>query len=151
MGRGSCPAKILFIGEAPGKTEDLLGEPFVGASGKLLDAMLEDAGYTNEYYITNTVFCRPTDEPFGANREPKDNEVLACRKNFMRIFEVVKPRFVIFVGKVAERFYSKEFPHSVTILHPSFILRKGGKISPFYMHNVNILKRVLNEKEISLD
>jgi len=152
IGRGSVPAKILFIGEGPGKTEDLLGDPFVGPSGNLLEQMLQDASAISRtslpsYYITNTVLCRPwiwkeSDPDFGQGREPTKQEVLACMPNVLHIARIVKPKLVIFVGRVAESYYRKEFPGSIRITHPAAHLRYGGKTSPFYMQDIRTLSEV---------
>lgn len=143
-GKGSIPADILFLGEAPGKTEDLLGEPFIGQSGKLLDAMLLDAGFgSTKYFVTNSVLCRPCDSIGGDSREPAEVEVLTCKENILQIYFRVNPKVVIFVGKIAEKYYKNEFPFSFSILHPSFVLRQGGKASPWYLNNVRKLQEVL--------
>lgn len=150
QGRGSIPADLMFMGEAPGKTEDLKGEAFVGKAGKLLDMMIEDAvgllerenGLTvilPSYYITNTVLCRPTDYLMGGNREPEPEEVLACRNNIMDIFERVNPKLVVFLGKVAQSYYEKVFTESIHIIHPAALLRQGKKRSPLYKPNVRRL------------
>lgn len=150
-GRGQVPADILFIGEAPGKSEDLLGCPFVGPSGKLLESLFheaaKDAGLVAipSHYITNTVFCRPTDEFMGQNREPEREEVLACMPNVMRIYKRVEPKIVVFIGKVSERYYGKEFPMSSSIYHPAFLLRGGGPASPYYLQTVNKLSTIFKE------
>jgi DNA polymerase len=152
IGRGSIPADVLFLGEAPGIGEDSTGIPFTGPSGTLLDAMLEDActiARTKKvtYYITNTVLCRPwiwdvNDPDYGEPRVPSQLEVLTCMNNVMQIANRVKPKIVLFVGRVAERFYKKEFPNSIYIVHPAAILRQGGRSSPFYMTNVRKLSEV---------
>jgi len=141
IGRGLIPARLFFIGEAPGRSEDLLGEPFVGRSGQLLDRMLDEAGIIGGYYITNCVRCRPCTSE-GENREPTGDEVLACMNNVLTLAKCVRPEIVIFVGKVAEYYYRKHFAVTATILHPSFVLRKGGEASPWFLHNIQILRRV---------
>ena len=74
-GAGPSPAKIMLIGEAPGKEEDLTGMPFMGRAGKLLDSALEEAGlHRSEIFITSTVKCRPP-----KNRKPKKGEIDACK------------------------------------------------------------------------
>lgn len=152
IGKGSVPASLLFIGEGPGKTEDLLGEPFVGPSGNLLELMLKDASAMvrtspPSYYITNTVLCRPwiwneKDPDYGHGREPTKQEVLACMPNVIAVSRIVKPKLVIFIGRIAEKYYKKEFPDSLRITHPAFHLRYGGKASPTYMQDVRILSEV---------
>ena len=155
IGKGEIiPADILFIGEAPGKSEDMLGEPFVGASGKLLNALLDEArklAFTNShvdiecvsYYITNTVLCRPTDMLGGDNRQPAPEEVAACAQNIMNIYRCVNPKMVVFVGKVALNYYRKEFTVHASIVHPSFILRQGGQSSPYFLQTARILSMIL--------
>ncbi len=150
VGRGDKPADMLFIGEAPTKTEDLLGKPFIGPSGKLLDQMINDAvrltgsTITPSYYITNTVLCRPTDEKYGENREPNSYEVAACTPNILDIVAMVQPRIVVFVGKISEHYYKREFPHSVFIQHPVFLLKQGGKASSWYQGNIQTLAEVFS-------
>ncbi len=74
FGEGSTRARIMFIGEAPGFTEDQIGHPFCGAAGKVLDELLEYIGLERkEIYITNVVKCRPPQ-----NRAPKSDEIESC-------------------------------------------------------------------------
>lgn len=145
LGRGTMPADILFIGEAPGKSEDLLGEAFVGPSGALLDSLMKDAQLEASlpaipsFYIVNTVLCRPTDEKFGDNRAPSPLEVCQCTDNVMNIVDKVRPQIVVCVGKIAEKYYKKEFGLTFSIQHPAYILRVGGKNTPQYKHNFRLL------------
>jgi len=150
QGRGEVPADILFIGEAPGRSEDLLGRAFVGPSGKLLDKMLEDAraltslGSVPSYYISNTVLCRPSDHE-GENRAPKLSEVLSCRKNISAIISEVDPDAVIFIGQVAERYYKRYVSvPAIRIIHPAALLRRGGKKCPQYRDSVRRLADIFN-------
>jgi uracil-DNA glycosylase family 4 len=149
VGRGTVPADVLFLGEGPGKSEDLLGEPFVGPSGRLLDALVRDATAlsrcTVRYYITNVVLCHPTDTFAGDNRQPTAGEVLACTSNVMHIYRKVQPRVVVFVGKVAEQFYRKEFRGGIRILHPAFILRSGGDKSGYYQQTARQLADIFTK------
>lgn len=149
IGRGSVPAKLLFIAEAPGKTEDLLGEAMVGPSGNLLEKMIEDAAILSNmkppsYYITNCVLCRPwiwdeNHEDYGRGREPAENEILACMPNVLTIARIVNPELVVFIGRISERYYKKEFVNNLHITHPAFHLRFGGKASPMYQQDVRTL------------
>lgn len=147
VGRGFIPADVLFIGEAPGKSEDMRGEPFIGPSGRLLDKMFDEARDLLElpapsYYITNTALCRPTDSKNGPNRQPSEEEVLKCFRNVDKIIRKVSPKAVVLVGKVAERYYSK-LPYKIfTIQHPAFILRTGGVRSEYYITNRQKLMEV---------
>jgi uracil-DNA glycosylase family 4 len=157
-GRGDTPASILFIGEAPGVSEDSVGLPFIGASGKLLDRMILEAYFNSScdvlptYYITNTVFCRPyvwdvNDDAYDETREPLPNEILACTENVVEIYWLVAPRVVIFLGRIAEKFYKREFPGSYEIIHPSAIVRQGGAGSMLYLQNVRTLTKIFNTLE----
>ncbi len=145
-GRGNIPARVLFIGEAPGKSEDLMGEAFVGAAGRILDNLIDEAHITS-FYIINCVLCRPTDEFQGPNREPKEAEVLACTKNVMGIIKRVEAEYVILLGKVAEKYFGKEFPDAIILNHPAYLARQGGVRSPNYPINLRKLKEGLKYLE----
>lgn len=100
IGTGSAKAAVMFIGEAPGKNEDLTGVPFVGAAGKRFDALLDIAGIKREdVYIANVVKCRPP-----KNRDPKPAEIAACRPYLEQQLEVIKPRFIVTLGNFATKF-----------------------------------------------
>lgn len=99
LGEGPLSAEIMLIGEAPGAQEDLEGRPFVGAAGKLLNKMLEEAGLRrSDIYITNIVKCRPP-----GNREPTPDEEEACLPYLIRQIALVKPRLIITMGKHSTR------------------------------------------------
>ena len=90
----SRAADIIFIGEAPGKNEDLLGKPFVGIAGKKLDAALENSGLTrNEVYITNIVKCRPP-----KNRAPTENEIVMCHDYLENELSIINPKIICLLG-----------------------------------------------------
>jgi len=96
-GEGSSSAKLMFIGEAPGKNEDEQGRPFVGAAGKLLTEALEEAGLAREdVFITNVVKCRPPD-----NRVPTDQERESCRQYLERQIKLINPRIICILGRTA--------------------------------------------------
>ena len=95
FGEGNPDADVLFIGEAPGKNEDLQGEPFVGAAGKFLNEMLAAAGMQrDDVYITNIVKYRPPN-----NRDPEPDEKQAFWPYLMRQLEIIDPRVVITLGR----------------------------------------------------
>jgi DNA polymerase len=97
FGAGSPDAKVVFIGEAPGREEDLQGEPFVGASGKLLTRILAAIGYgRDEVFICNILKCRPPD-----NRDPQPGEVAACEPHLKRQLAILDPRVICCLGRVA--------------------------------------------------
>jgi len=97
FGSGDPKAKIVFIGEAPGREEDLRGEPFVGRAGQLLTKILASVGFTREeVYITNILKCRPPD-----NRDPNEKEVRACKPYLKRQIELLAPVLICALGRVA--------------------------------------------------
>ena len=144
IGRGDMSATILIIGEAPGKSEDVLGKAFIGESGKLLDNLLTRAGVPVEKcFFTNTVLCRSCDTRDGENREPTPEEIFNCIGNVTAIIpRLTFLKGIVFAGKVAKQFYKKVFiglPHAA-IIHPAALLRQGGTASSFYRDDLNELK-----------
>lgn len=96
-GDGSAEAEILFIGEAPGKNEDLQGKPFVGAAGKFLSEMLASIGLRREdIYITNVVKYRPPD-----NRDPSREEIGDCREWLIGQIGIIDPKIIVTLGRHA--------------------------------------------------
>lgn len=100
FGVGSPAAKILFVGEAPGRDEDARGEPFVGRAGRLLtDMITKGMGLKREdVYICNILKCRPPD-----NRDPAPDEIAACRDYLWRQIEIIKPEVIIALGAPASK------------------------------------------------
>jgi uracil-DNA glycosylase family 4 len=97
MGTGPVPADLMIIGEAPGKEEDRLGIPFVGAAGQLLDQLLGKAAIDRDRaYITNVVKCRPPE-----NRTPTPQEIHACARHLQREIDAVRPRYILLLGNSA--------------------------------------------------
>ena len=99
FGVGNTEADVLFIGEGPGEQEDLKGEPFVGAAGRLLDDMLAiiDLDRSN-CYIANIVKCRPP-----GNRDPMDDEQDACIGYLRKQVSLIKPKIIVCLGRVAAK------------------------------------------------
>jgi uracil-DNA glycosylase family 4 len=144
FGRGGLPADILFIGEGPGKTEDLIGQAFIGSAGKLLDNMINEAEL-NKYriYFTNVVLCHPTDTFDGSNREPTENEIMQCMSNVEMIIKICSPMVIVCAGDIAFKYYGKTKTCPVVkIQHPAFIHRSGGKASPYYIKNIRALEEI---------
>jgi DNA polymerase len=113
-GEGQISAKIMFIGEAPGRSEDEKGKPFVGAAGRILDNLLKKAGIErSQVFITNIVKCRPPN-----NRVPEEDELIACRPYLDRQIALIKPKVICILGRTA---YS-------SILGGSSITASRGKI-----------------------
>ncbi len=97
--RGSEQARIMMIGEAPGRDEDLQGKPFVGRAGQLLDRMLAAIGLTESHvYITNTVYWRPP-----GNRTPTPEEIEACAPFLTRQIELLSPSVLVLLGGAAAK------------------------------------------------
>jgi DNA polymerase len=101
----------MFIGEAPGFHEDRQGRPFVGASGNLLEELLASIGLSrDQVYITNVIKCRPP-----GNRDPKEDEISACRPYLDRQIELIQPQIIVTLGRFSMQRY---FPgQSITRTH----------------------------------
>jgi DNA polymerase len=99
-GDGKASAKVMLIGEAPGREEDETGRPFVGAAGRFLDHVLEGTGINrDDLFITNIVKCRPPN-----NRTPRVGEVETCASNYLfEQIEVINPVLIALLGGVAAR------------------------------------------------
>lgn len=98
FGEGHPHARVMFVGEAPGRQEDLQGRPFVGPAGQLLDRILENAMglRREEVYIANVNKCRPPD-----NRDPEPDEVAACLPFLRRQIRLIRPEVLVTLGRVA--------------------------------------------------
>jgi DNA polymerase len=95
-GVGPQTTQLVIIGEAPGRYEDIKGEPFVGAAGKLLTKLLEEVGIPrSSVFITNIVKCRPPE-----NRQPLADERKACYPHLLRQLDLIKPKIIALVGRV---------------------------------------------------
>ncbi len=101
-GEGPEDAEIMFIGEAPGFHEDQQGRPFVGAAGRFLEELLASIGLKREdVYICNVIKCRPP-----GNRDPRPEEIEACRPFLDRQIELVKPKLIVTLGRFSmERYF----------------------------------------------
>jgi len=107
-GWGNHRSDMVFIGEAPGREEDLEGIPFVGRGGKLLDEALKEAGTEREkVYITNLVKCRPP-----KNRRPRREEVFSCSDYLQREMLIVRPKVIVLLGSTAATYlYNESLPY----------------------------------------
>jgi len=120
-GTGPAEAQIMFIGEAPGFHEDRQGLPFVGAAGKFLDELLASIELNRDrVFIGNVIKCRPP-----GNRDPKPEEIAACRPYLDKQIELVRPRIIVTLGRFSMARY---FPGaSITRIHGQ-PKRSGGVI-----------------------
>lgn len=99
FGVGDPNARLMLVGEAPGKNEDLQGEPFVGAAGKLLDELLAGIGIEREQvYIGNVLKCRPP-----GNRDPKEDEIDSCKGYLREQIRMIRPEVVMTLGNFATK------------------------------------------------
>ena len=116
-GKGNQKADVVFIGEAPGKNEDLHGEPFIGTAGKKLNDALENAGLPrNNVYITNIVKCRPPN-----NRIPNDIEKSMCSNYLENELTIINPKIICLLGNTS--FYSILGGKEISKNHGKFISR----------------------------
>jgi DNA polymerase len=161
FGEGNPDSKIIFIGEGPGKAEDLQGRPFVGRAGNLLTAMIENGMQLtrNNVYIANVVKCRPTvDLKFLKDRPPDKEETGACSSFLLKQIEIIEPNVIITLGNPSTRFLLN-IKHGITRIrgtwfefmgipvmptyHPSYVLRNGGDASPLKKDVWEDIKKVL--------
>lgn len=131
LARGEIPCQLLFIGEAPGVSEDATGYPFVGPAGKLLDKLLADtfehANKKPTYAITNVIACIPWNEDQSSFRKPTKEEAEECYPRVEEFISICKPRLVVLLGKEASKYAPTSDEYATReIFHPSYLLRKGG-------------------------
>jgi DNA polymerase len=104
VGEGSLEARVIFIGEAPGKNEDEQGRPFVGRAGKLLTGLIEDLGMSrDDVWIGNIIKHRPP-----KNRDPKPEEILSCKDFLTRQIEVINPRIIVTLGRFSFNYFAPD-------------------------------------------
>lgn len=160
FGSGAPDADLMFVGEGPGANEDQQGLPFVGRSGKLLTQLIDGIGLTrDEVYIANVVKCRPPD-----NRDPAPVEIATCAPWLDRQLELIRPSVIVTLGNFATKLLlqttdgitklrGREFEFDragvqatlIPTLHPSAVLRNGGKGLAEARADFVIVKRKLAE------
>jgi uracil-DNA glycosylase family 4 len=141
--RGHVPCDVLFIGEAPGKSEDLLGKPFAGPAGHLLNEIIEESfDYVSNINVeqehvkmcfTNLVACIPKDEETDKKfTEPPKEAIKACAGRVNELYLIAKPKLVVAVGAIAHKWLDKTIAHrqakSITFAHPGRLLRMNAAI-----------------------
>jgi len=153
FGVGSPRARLMFVGEGPGRDEDLQGEPFVGRAGQLLtDIITKGMGLKREdVYIANVVKCRPPE-----NRNPEPDEVAACEPFLKKQIELVRPEVIVALGKFAvQTLLRSKVPisrlrgnwhsyHGIPLMptfHPAYLLRNPGDKKLVWED----IKKVINE------
>ena len=162
---GHPDAHVMFVGEAPGVEEDRQGKPFVGASGKLLDRMLQSIGLSRDdhgaegAYISNVLFWRPP-----GNRSPTTAEIAACMPFIQRHIELVNPKVLVYLGGTAAktmldtpqgimRLRGKWFDHltpgleksipALPTFHPAYLLRSPAQKRESWADFLNIKKKLI--------
>lgn len=124
FGVGNPQARVLIVGEAPGKNEDLQGEPFVGAAGKYLNELLSIAGLKREdVFIANVLKCRPP-----SNRDPRPEEIELCAPYLRAQTRSINPEFIVTLGNFATKFILKT---DVGITRLRGTLQRAGRFKVF--------------------
>jgi uracil-DNA glycosylase family 4 len=143
-GEGPQDARVVLIGEAPGRNEDAEGRPFVGSAGKKLDAFLAAAKLErSEVFITNVVKCRPP-----RNRRPKKKEADACHQYLRRQLDSLDPEVTVLLGDTAlKRFFPEA---SLAASHGSVLTLRGSKYLPTY-HPASVIYNPRLGTEIAKD
>jgi DNA polymerase len=159
FGVGNPRARLMFVGEAPGKNEDLQGEPFVGAAGKLLDTLLGEIGIVRpEVYIANVLKCRPP-----GNRDPRPDEIDACKGYLREQIRLIAPEVVMTLGNFASKLLLKTEvgitrlrgrPHKwwlgallVPTFHPAAALRGGDRVTNQMREDFALVRSILDAPE----
>ncbi len=142
FGRGNPNAKLMFIGEAPGKDEDLQGKPFVGAAGKLFEKSLKDVGISLEdVYIANVLKCRPP-----RNRDPKPEEIAACFPYLQKQIQIIKPKIICTLGKFSTQTLLNTTQGISSLRGKIFSLEEGRILIPTYHPAACIYRPPLKEQ-----
>ena len=120
LARGTVPCSVLFVGEAPGANEDVLGQPFIGPAGHLLDYVIYEAGLRpGQFCLTNLVACFPRKAKAEGVNEPPLEAIKACAPRGAELRALCDPEIVVAVGKLAARHQK----HDLELIHPAAILR----------------------------
>lgn len=154
FGVGNPKAKLMFVGEGPGRDEDLQGEPFVGRAGQLLtDIITKGMGLKREdVYIANVIKCRPPE-----NRNPEPDEVESCEPFLKKQVELIRPQIIVALGKFAvQTLLRSKVPitrlrgvwheyHGIKLMptfHPAYLLRNPGDKKLVWEDIKNVLKEL---------
>lgn len=125
LARGSIPADVVFVGEAPGTSENDLGQPFIGPAGKLLDQIIERAWRsitdTPTFALTNLVACFPRESKEAGTNEPDVAEIKACQPRLAEFIDLCSPKLLVAVGGLADT-------HLAAALPAKTVLSAGGRV-----------------------
>ena len=146
FGEGNPHADLLFIGEAPGATEDSSGKPFVGRSGELLTKMIENVLQISrsDVYITNIVKCRPPN-----NQVPTPTQAHTCQPYLLKQIELIKPKLIVTLGATAYHYLTGD-ETGITKIRGTLHKQKGYTIIPTY-HPSYLLRNPSAKKEVFED
>jgi uracil-DNA glycosylase len=159
FGTGTPNSRLMFVGEAPGRDEDLQGVPFVGRAGQLLDRLLEEVGIPRDtVYIGNVLKCRPP-----GNRDPQPDEINACKGYLREQIRLIHPRVVVTLGNFATklllntetgitRMRGRAYPWwlgstLIPTFHPSAALRGRPDVLEGMRQDFRLMRQALDEVE----
>ncbi len=142
FGEGNPHARLVFVGEAPGREEDLQGRPFVGQAGALLTRIIEAIDLTREeVYIANIVKCRPPQ-----NRNPQPDEIRTCLPFLRKQLEVIRPKIICALGTFAAQTLL-ETEERISLLRGKFYAYQGAQLMPTY-HPAFLLRNPQFKKDV---
>jgi len=128
FGEGSPDAKLMFIGEAPGREEDIQARPFVGDAGMVLTRLIEKMGFRREdVYIANIVKCRPP-----MNRDPETDEMEECKGFVERQIEIIHPQVIMSLGRISAMALTGDAKLKITAIRGKFFDYKGILLIPTF-------------------
>jgi uracil-DNA glycosylase len=128
FGEGNANARLMFIGEAPGREEDLQARPFVGEAGTLLTRLIEKMGFTrDDVYIANIVKCRPP-----MNRDPDPEEIEMCRGFVEKQIEIIKPKVIMSLGRISSQTLTGDTKLKITAVRGRVFDYKGIPMIPTF-------------------
>ena len=139
-GEGDEEADLMFVGEGPGRDEDLQGRPFVGRAGQLLTKIISAMNFQREdVYITNIIKCRPPE-----NRNPHKQEIELCKPFLLEQIEVIRPKIIVTLGKVASDLFVQN-DLNMTRLRGSFYDYYGIQVMPTF-HPSYLIRNERNQE-----
>jgi uracil-DNA glycosylase family 4 len=145
FGTGNPNADLMFIGEAPGRDEDLKGEPFVGKAGQLLTDIIKAMKLTrDDVYIANVIKCRPPE-----NRNPEPDELDACRPYIRKQVELIKPKVIVALGRFGLQSLMEK-SYGITSVRGQWLEYNGIKLMPTY-HPAYLLRTPSAKKDVWAD
>lgn len=159
FGVGSPTADVMIIGEAPGKNEDLQGEPFVGRAGQLLDRLMSEVGIErDQVYIANVLKCRPP-----GNRDPRPSEIDACKGYLQQQLTLIQPSVVVTLGNFSTKLLLRTeigitkmrgqqyaWWRGITLVptyHPAAALRGGDNVTDLMRADFELVKTAIRDAE----